>query len=131
MAKTKTPDVKIVRVPSMSPATRAKAKAAVSRGFSAAARTALEEKHTIAAVAAGGVLGYIESRRVSVPKIDALGVAGTYGTLAWVLGRYTKSPTMQHVATGLLACGMRDLVATTSGGTPAPSTQGDLYGGEI
>jgi hypothetical protein len=131
MAKTKTPDVKIVRVPSMSPATRAKAKAAVSRGFSAAARTALEEKHTIAAVAAGGVLGYIESRRVSVPKIDALGVAGTYGTLAWVLGRYTKSPTMQHVATGLLACGMRDLVATTGASVPGPSTSGDLYGGEI
>jgi hypothetical protein len=72
-------------------------------GVSAAARAAREEKHTIAAVGAAAVLGFMKRENVALPKVEALGTAGTYGVAAWLLGRYTKSIVLQHVATGLLS----------------------------
>lgn len=72
-------------------------------GLSAAARQAREEKHTIAAVGAAAVLGFAKREGVALPKVEALGTAGTYGVLAWLAGKYTKNNTLQHIATGLLS----------------------------
>lgn len=83
-------------------------------GLSAAARAARSEKHTIAAVAAAGILGFMRREGVALPKVAALGTAGTYGALAWLGGRYMKSQVLQHVATGLLSVAAAEL---TSGST--------------
>lgn len=128
----KAPQVQIVRVPSFSPATKAKLKGVAKRGGQAAAALARDEVHTLTAMGAGAALGYIESRNVQVPHIKTLGISGTYGGVAWALGRYTKNKTMQHVATGLLACAVRDAVAASyvpPGTTPATTTTGAADGG--
>lgn len=78
-------------------------------GLSAAARAARTEKHTIAAVIAAGAMGFMKREGVQLPKVDALGTAGTYGALAWLAGRYLKSQVLQHVATGLLSVAAAEL----------------------
>jgi hypothetical protein len=107
MAKSAT--VKIVRVPSISPRARALAR----RGVSAAARIAASERHTAAAVGAAAVLGFAARSGVTLPRIEALGTAGTYGLVAWAVGRFTRSPMAQHVATGLLSVAAYQLAAGT------------------
>jgi hypothetical protein len=64
---------------------------------------ALEEKHTLAAVGAAAALGLIEREKVALPSIPKLGMAGTYGIGFWLAGKYMRSRTMAHVATGLLS----------------------------
>jgi len=95
------------------------------RGASAAARAAASERHTLTAMGAAAALGYIEGSGTQVPKVDALGVAGTYGGLAWMVGRFTKSRVAEHVATGLLAVAVRDMVARSAANRPqqAPGFQ--------
>jgi hypothetical protein len=83
-------------------------------GLSAAARAAREEKHTIAAVGAAAVLGFMKREGVVLPKVDALGTAGTYGAIAWLAGRYMKSTVMQHVATGLLSVAAAEMASGAS-----------------
>lgn len=131
MAKTTTGKVQIVRVPSFSPAAKARGAALVRRGASIGAQIARDESHTAAALGAAAVLGYVESRAVQVPHVAILGISGTYGALAWVAGRTMKNKTLQHIATGLLACSVRDMVASSA--TPAaapgaPAVQGDISG---
>jgi hypothetical protein len=92
------PKVAIVRVPRF-----IKAKAAVRRGATAAARFAADEKHTLAAALAAGALGWAEKSKTELPRIKALGTAATYGLAAWALGKFTKSRVARHVATGLLS----------------------------
>ena len=118
--------VQIVRVPSFSPATKAKVKGLAKRGGQAAAALARDEAHTLTAMAAGAALGYVESRAIVVPHIRALGVAGTYGGLAWGIARYSKNKMAAHVATGLLTCAIRDAVAASApaAGTTATTTRG-------
>lgn len=113
----KTSSVKIVRVPTFSPAAKRRAGALARRGFSAASKAASSERHTIAAVGASAVLGYMQRAGVSLPKVDALGVAGTYGLAAWAGGRFMKSQILSHVATGLLSISAYQLAAgqTVSG----------------
>jgi hypothetical protein len=48
---------------------------------------------------------------VQLPKIDAIGTAGTYGLVAWAIGRWTRSNVAQHVATGLLSVAAYQLAA--------------------
>ena len=123
-AKTQKPV--IVRVPTISPATKAKVGAIARRGASIAGRYAMQEKHTIAAVAAAAVFGYLRRANVGLPKIDAIGTTGTYGLVAWGLGRWTKSPIAQHIATGLLSTAAYQLAAgqTIGGG----EIMGDVMG---
>lgn len=100
------------------------AKALARRGGSAAARAALSEKHTIAAVGTAAAFGYM-SRPGStpLPHIAAMGQAGTYGLALWGVGKFTKSPTMQHMATGLLAVQAAEWARTgTVGSTPTTPT---------
>jgi|FLYL01.1.fsa_nt_gi hypothetical protein len=75
----------------------------VRRGFSAAARVARDEKHTIVAVLAAAGVGLLKRTGTALPHIEALGVAGTYGLGAWMAARYTRNQTLAHVATGLLS----------------------------
>lgn len=93
------------------------------RGASAAARAAASERHTLTAMGAAAALGYVEGSGTQVPKIDALGVAGTYGGLAWMVGRFTKSRVAEHVATGLLAVAVRDMVARSAANRAQPQGQ--------
>lgn len=82
---------------------RARAKH-LARGFGRAAMAqARDEKHTFAAVTAGVVLGLAERNNVTLPHIAALGTAGTYGVLAWAVGKWGKSRMARHAASGLLA----------------------------
>lgn len=113
----KTAAVKIVRVPSFSAATKRRAAGLARRGFSAAARAASSEKHTIAAVGAAATLGFMQRSGVTLPKIDALGTAGTYGLIAWAGGRFMRSPILSHIATGLMSISAYQLAAgqTVSG----------------
>lgn len=108
---TKSAKVQIVRVPSFSPAARRRAGAIARRGFSAAGRAAASEKHTIAAVAAAATLGFMQRSGVSLPRIDALGTAGTYGLVSWAAGRFMKSPVLSHIATGLMSISAYQLAA--------------------
>lgn len=97
-----TPRVQVVRVPT-APTRRSRAMATVRRGASAAAKAAADEKHTLTALLSAGALGLAKRQGIALPKIDAIGTAGTYGLVAWIAARMTKSRTMSHVATGLLS----------------------------
>lgn len=79
------------------------------RGLSVAGRAAMSEKHTFAAVGAAAALGAAKKFGVDLPKVDALGTAGTYGLVAWMAGKYMRSTMLQHVATGLLCVGAYEL----------------------
>ena len=123
MAKTTAGKVQIVRVPSFNTAlAKSKMKGLARRGGSAAAALARDEAHTLTAMAAGAALGYVESRAIVVPHIRALGIAGTYGGLAWGIARYSKNKMAAHVATGLLTCAIRDAVASSAPGAPGTTT---------
>jgi len=113
----KTSSVKIVRVPTFSAAAKRRASGIARRGFSAAARAASSERHTIAAVGAAAVLGFMQRSGVALPKVDALGTAGTYGLIAWAGGRFMRSQILSHVATGLMSISAYQLAAgqTVSG----------------
>jgi len=113
----KTSSVKIVRVPTFSAAAMRRASGIARRGFSAAARAASSERHTIAAVGAAAVLGFMQRSGVALPKVDALGTAGTYGLIAWAGGRFMRSQILSHVATGLMSISAYQLAAgqTVSG----------------
>lgn len=95
------------------------------RGAGAAAAVAKDEKHTIAAVGAAAVLGYMERQGSTLPHINALGMAGTYGLVAWGAARMTKSRTAAHVATGLLSVAAYQATRTSTffGGGAAPQQQ--------
>jgi len=115
----------IVRVPTISPATRARAVGFARRGVSAAARVASSERHTIVAVGSAAVLGFMKKQNVRLPKFDALGTPGTYGLIAWAIGRFTKSPVAQHVATGLMSVSAYELA---SGQTLSGEVMGAVMG---
>jgi len=108
---TKTAKPVIVRVPTVSPAAKRKGAQLARRAGSAALRAASAEKHTLAAVATAAVLGVAKKQGIALPKIDALGVTGTYGAVLWFAGRFMKSPVLSHCATGLLAVSAYELAS--------------------
>ena len=79
-------------------------------------QAALDQSHTIAAIATSGVMGYLEGNGSFAPD-QALGaVAKLAGSLnlnkeavlgigAWVAGKYMKNQMIDHAATGLLSVG--------------------------
>jgi hypothetical protein len=93
--------------------TRTRVVALARRGGTAAAAVAAAEKHTMWALGAAGALGYAsrEDMLTSVPRIDALGVEGTLGAAAWVIGKMTGSKVASHVATGLLSVAIYKLAS--------------------
>lgn len=73
-------------------------------GVSAAARAAATERHTMVALGAAGIHGYMtRPGSAPLPHVEQLGTAGTYGAIAWAIGKFTGSTMAQHAATGLLA----------------------------
>lgn len=84
----------------------------IRRAAGTAGRKALEEKHTLMAVVGGAALGLIEKEGIALPSIPKLGISGTYGVVAWAAGKYLKSRTLSHVATGLLAIAAYELAKT-------------------
>ena len=86
---------------------------------SATAAAAREEKHTLIALATAGAAGYArrEGMLDNLPHVDAMGVEGTYGALAWLVAKYTRNRTAGHVATGLLCIAVNRLAAEPSGST--------------
>ena len=66
---------------------------------------AISEKHTIAAVVTAGALGYMDKNGQldNLQVIDALPPIATVGIGLWIAGRFTKSPMLQHAATGALS----------------------------
>jgi hypothetical protein len=54
-------------------------------------------------------LGLVEGKKFELPHIKQIGVAGTYGLAAWLIGRFTRNKIIQHLATGLLAVGAYQL----------------------
>lgn len=99
------------------------------RAGAALARGALAERHTLVAVASAAALGLAERNDLPLPHVAALGKGGTYGVLAWVGAKFTKSKTLEHVATGLLSVGVYELAK--GGSKPAGVSGDDVIMGEI
>jgi hypothetical protein len=98
----RTTAIKVIRVPSM-PGRGRKVGAAIRRGAGAAARQAAANKHTLFAVLAAAAVGYIKKNAVEIPKIDALGVSGTYGLLLTGAGIAMKNRTLESIGSGLIS----------------------------
>lgn len=81
-------------------------------------QAAIAERHTLIAVGSAAALGLAESRGVALPKIDALGTAGTYGLLAFGYAKLTGSMTAEKIATGLLSVAAYKLASAPTGSTP-------------
>ena len=94
---------------------------AIRKTGSKVMQAALSEKHTLTAMAAAGALGLAERNNVPLPHLAFLGRAGTYGALAWAIGRYTGNRTAEHLATGLLSVASYQLAA----GKTAAGVSGD------
>ncbi len=80
-----------------------RAKAAAHRGARHIASAAMDEKHTLVALVAAGVLGFAQREGISIPHVEIAGEAGTAGLVAWAVGKWGKSRIARHVATGLLS----------------------------
>jgi hypothetical protein len=89
------------------------------RGGAAALAAAKDERHTFAAVIAGGVAGYAEREDMldRIPDPLGIGPIGTAGAAAWFAGRYMKSRTLRHVATGLLSIAAYKKMSEPTSGT--------------
>lgn len=73
------------------------------RGASKLAEHRKSVKGMAISVATAGALGWAEAKGVQLPKIDALGVPGTYGLLAAAIYAVTDSDMAAHMSTGLLS----------------------------
>jgi hypothetical protein len=103
------------------------------RAGSAIAGQAMQRKHTLAALGAAAALGYMSRTGTTLPHIEAIGVPGTYALAAYALGEMTKSRTLSHMATGLGAIAVYDMVRTSSmlgsgGGMPGGSSMRGVIG---
>jgi hypothetical protein len=100
---------------------RERAAKVARRVGSASAAFARDERHTFTALLAAAASGYARGAGMSLPYIDALGLEGTYGLLAWGIARYTRNRTAEHVATGLLSVAAARWGESMGG----PRTRGD------
>jgi len=99
-------------------------------------QAALDQSHTIAAIATSGVMGYLEGNGSFAPD-QALGaVAKLAGSLnlnkeavlgigAWVAGKYMKNQMIDHAATGLLSVGAWKLAFKMGRDTGVEANLGD------
>lgn len=102
----------VIRIAAPAASVARRAGRAVRRAAPRVGRAVASEKHTITAVVAAGVLGFVEKSGFAIPSIGPVGPAGTAGLIAWAIGRTTKSQTAQHVATGLLCVAINRWAAT-------------------
>jgi hypothetical protein len=76
---------------------------AARRGASKLAEHRKSVKGMAISVATAGLLGWAEGKDVQLPKVDALGVPGTYGLVAAAIYAVTDSDVAAHMSTGLLS----------------------------
>lgn len=98
---------------------------AARRVASLAVRAAINEKHTLTAVAAAGALGLAERNGIPIPHIALLGPAGTLGAAAWIAGKTSGNETLKHVATGLLSIAAYELAKGGGSKVAGDETAGD------
>ena len=84
-----------------------------SRLGSAAARAAMAERHTLAALLAAGVAGAAKRYDWKLPTLGDIPAPLAWGLGAWAIGRFSKNKMASHVATGLLSVGLYEQVAYT------------------
>ena len=98
-----------------------RAGAAIRRGASKAGQFARDQRHTLVAVGAAAGIGLAKRFNLTLPSVNVLGVAGTYGVAAFLAGRFMKNQILEHVATGLLSVAAYEMAAsgtlTGDGGT--------------
>ena len=104
---------------------------AVRRVASLAVRAAINEKHTLTAVAAAGALGLAERNGIPIPHLALLGQAGTLGAVAWIAGKMTGNETAKHVATGLLSIAAYELAKGGGGGGGKVAGDNETAGDEV
>lgn len=78
----------------------------------AAKSAALSEKHTLTALGTAGVLGYLdkEGKLDGIQITDSVSPIATVGIGLWVAGKFSKSPMIQHAATGALSIALFNMV---------------------
>lgn len=93
------------------------------KGISAAAKSALDQKHMIAAVGAGAALGFLEGSGSLPAGLDVagIGIPGTLAVGAFVGSKVMKSRTLEHVATGLGAIAVYQMAKDAGQPAPAPA----------
>lgn len=84
----------------------------VRRVGGVAARAAMDEKHTLAAVGGAALLGYLDKNGHldNVSLVDGVDPKVQVGLLAWAAGRFTKNRMVQHVATGALSVAVYSMI---------------------
>lgn len=136
-----TPTVRVT----LPPGVRRAAGRLARRGVGVAAQAAKDERHTLIALAAAGLLGAAQGSGVQLPYVQAIGMPATAGIVAWAAGRFSKNKTVQHVATGLLSVAAYDLARSMTSGsggrstgtglppslTTGPASSGDVLHGEV
>lgn len=106
------------RVTVASPAVRSvravarRARPYARRGLTKAKKLALAEKHTLVATGSAAVLAYAEHSGwlEKLPTVGNIDKKAIVGLGAFVVAKYSKNPTMAHVATGLLSVAAYDAV---------------------
>jgi hypothetical protein len=76
-----------------------------------AARLAAQRKHTMLALVGAAAAGLVKRQGIELPKIDALGVTGTYGAVLLVAGEMMKSRVLESMGTGLACIAVYQLSA--------------------
>lgn len=78
----------------------------------AAKSAALSEKHTLTALGTAGLLGYLdkEGKLEGIQITDSISPIATVGIGLWVAGKFSKSPMIQHAATGALSIALFNMV---------------------
>lgn len=92
---------------------RSRASRVGSRVGSAAAKAAVAERHTLAALLAAGVAGAARRYDWKLPTIGDIPPTLAWGLGAWAVGRFSRNKMASHVATGLLSVGLYEQIAYT------------------
>lgn len=100
------------RPPSRARVIVARAAPVARRVAGATARAAYAEKHTLVALGAAGLLGYLdrEGQLDSFSMVDGVDVKAQVALALWVAGKFSKSQTIQHAATGVASVALYDMV---------------------
>jgi len=92
------------------PRIRYRTRTLARRGSTAAARAAMTERHTLAAVGTAFAYGFLKDKiRTALPAIPGFAPEVTFGLGLWVAGKWWKSRTIEHMATGMLAVAAANL----------------------
>jgi hypothetical protein len=65
------------------------------------------------AIGAALAIGYAQRQGWQIPQVAGLSPSATAGLAAWAYGRWGKSQTAQHLATGLLSVAAYSWAATS------------------